>query len=165
MNFLNLGELSTGAMVVYIVLLVVVSYFGLANSTIQLINYFRFYKPFTDKLVKFSVFSESGYVRIVRSRLGANILVFVLSLGLTVYMSLRVGGAGVISAVVSFAAGIFLYRKNLLYELWNVRHYVRQYREYLDKEKFSRFLRAEYDISPEKLSDDQFILRRMQKGK
>jgi len=164
-KFLNLGQLSTSELVIYMVLLVVIAYFGLANSTIQLIGYFRFYKPLTKKLEKFSAFQDPAYLNLIKSRLIGNLFVFILTLAITLFMCWRTGGVGFATAFVSFLAGILLYSKNLRYELWNVQHFAHQYQDYLDKEKFTRFLRAEYDISLEKLSDKQFVLQRLRKGK
>ena len=164
-DFLHLGQLSTGALVIYMVLLVVIMYFGLANSTIQLINYFHFYRPFSKKLEKFGAFQDPAYINLIKSRLIGNLFVFLLTLVVSLFMCWRTGGVGYATGFITLIAGILLYSKNLRYELWNVQHFAHQYQNYLDKEKFTRFLRAEYDISLEKLSDKRFVLQRIRKGK
>lgn len=147
----------------YILLLVLVAYFGLANATIHLINYFKFYKPFTRRLMQYEVFTDPAYAGVVRGRLAGNAVVFLVTLGIVIFGCLKLGATALAASVVCFLAGLLLYSKKLRYELWNVQQYVKQYRDYLDKEKFTRFLRREYDISLEKLSDPYFVGQRLQR--
>lgn len=162
--------MSTFSLVLFIILSVLFSYFGVANAVIHLINYFKFYKPFNKRLLEYDVYTDPAFANTVKGRLTGTLIVFVITLGATVFCCVRlmVPSHGVVipAVIVGFAFGIFLYSKKLRYELWNVQQFVKQYREYLDKEKFSRFLRREYDISLEKLSDDHFVTQRLaRKGK
>ncbi len=160
------GEMSMLSLMIYVLIAVGIAYLGLANAVIHLINYFKFYKPFNRRMLEYDIYTDKAYGNMIRGRLAANIVVFLLSGGITVFVCLKVGGVAMGAATVSFLAGLLLYSKKLRYELWNVQQFVRQYREYLDKEKFTRFLRKEYDISLEKLSDPMFVTQRLQrKGK
>lgn len=153
-------------MMIYTVVLVLVAYFGLANAIIHLINYFRFYKPFTKRLLEYDVFTDKAYAGVIKGRFTGNLIVFLVSLGIQVYGCVKLGGPATAASVVCLLAGLLLYSKKLRYELWSVQQFVKQYKEYLDKEKFSRFIRREYDISLEKLSDPYFVTQRIQrKGK
>lgn len=150
----------------YILLLVLIAYFGLANAIIHLINYFKFYKPFTKRLLEYDVFTDKAYAGVVKGRFTGNLVVLLVSLGVLVFGCIKLGGTATAASVVCLLAGLLLYSKKLRYELWNVQQFVKQYKEYLDKEKFSRFIRREYDISLEKLSDPYFVTQRIQrKGK
>ena len=160
---MDFASLSVGTRVLYIAMLVIVAYFGLANALIQLVNYGRFYRPFGQKMAQWDIYKDKNYANLMRGRLLGNLVVFGLSGALTVLMCMRTQGIGIATAGLSFAAGVLLYSKNLRYELWNVQQFVRKYGEYLDKEKFARFLRREYDISLDKLNDRDFILRRSAK--
>ncbi len=157
------GELSMLSLMLYVLIAVGVAYFGLANAIIHLINYFKFYKPFNKRMLEYDIYTDKAYGSMIQGRLVANVIVFLLSAGITVFVCLKVGGVAMGAAVVSLLAGVLLYSKKLRYELWNVQQFVKQYRAYLDKEKFTRFLRKEYDISLEKLSDPMFVAQRLQK--
>lgn len=150
----------------YILLLVLVAYFGLANAIIHLINYFKFYKPFTRRLLEYDVFTDKAYAGVVKGRFTGNLIVFLVSLGVLIFGCVKMGGTATAASVVCLLAGLVLYSKKLRYELWNVQQFVKQYKDYLDKEKFGRFVRREYDISLEKLSDPYVVGQRIQrKGK
>lgn len=150
----------------YILLLVLVAYFGLANAIIHLINYFKFYKPFTKRLLEYDVFTDKAYAGVVKGRFTGNLIVFLASLGILIFGCVKMGGTAAAASVVCLLAGLVLYSKKLRYELWNVQQFVKQYKDYLDKEKFGRFVRREYDISPEKLSDPYVVGQRLRrKGK
>ncbi len=154
------------SLMLYVLIAVAVAYLGLANAVIHLINYFKFYRPFNRRMREYDVYKDKAYGNMIRGRLVANVVVFLASGVICVLVCLKVGGAAIGASIVSLAAGLLLYSKKLRYELWNVQQFVKQYREYLDKEKFSRFLRKEYDISLEKLSDPMFVTQRLQrKGK
>lgn len=151
---------------VYIVILVLIAYFGVANAVIHLINYFKFYKPFTKRLLEYEVFTDPAYAGVIKGRLTGNLIVFAVTMAIEIYGGLKMGMPAISASVVCFLAGLLLYSKKLRYELWNVQQFVKQYKEYLDKEKFSRFLRREYDISLDRLSDPMFVTQRLQhKGK
>lgn len=150
----------------YILLLVLVAYFGLANAIIHLINYFKFYKPFTKRLLEYDVFTDKAYAGVIKGRFTGNLTVFLVSLGILIFGCVKMGGTAAAASVVCLLAGLVLYSKKLRYELWNVQQFVKQYKDYLDKEKFGRFVRREYDISLEKLSDPYVVGQRLRrKGK
>ncbi len=162
--------MTTVQLVLYMVLTVLIVYFGLANAIIHLVSYFCFYRPFSKKLLQYGVFEDPAYANTVRGRLVGTLIVLLLTLAATVFAALRLmepsHGVVVPAIIVSLLFGLLLYGKKLRYELWNVQQFVKQYRNCLDKEKFSRFLRREYDISLEKLSDDRFVMQRLvRKGK
>ena len=157
------GDMSMLSVMLYVLIAVGVAYLGLANAIIHLINYFKFYRPFNRRLLEFDVYTDKAYGNMIRGRLVANIVVFALSLGVCALACRKAGGVAVGAAAVSLAAGLLLYSKKLRYELWNVQQFVKQYKDYLDKEKFTRFLRREYDISLEKHSDPLFVTQRIQK--
>ena len=159
------ANMSTFMLVVYVCLVVLFAYFGAANSTIQLLQYFRFYRPLSKKLEEYDVYTDKAYANLLNGRLLGNGIVFVATVLLSGFGAWRIGITGILAVIVAYLAGIALYSKKLRYELWNVQQFAKQYKEYLDKEKFTRFLRREYDISLEKLSDDAFVLQRLQKGK
>lgn len=157
------NEMPLIQMMLYIIVLVLIAYFGVANAVIHLINYFRFYKPFSKRLLEYDVYTDPAYAGVIKGRFTGNLIVFLVTLGIEIYGGLKMGGPAVIASLVCFLAGLVLYSKKLRYELWNVQQFVKQYKEYLDKEKFSRFIRREYDISLEKLSDPYFVGQRLQK--
>lgn len=162
--------MSTGSLVFYMILAVVVAYFGLANAIIHFINYFKFYRPFNKKLVQYDVYESPAFANTISGRVAGTVVVLLITLGMTVYAVLALmepsHGVVVPAVIVALLFGLLLYGKKLRYELWNVQQFVKQYRNYLDKEKFARFLRREYDISLDKLSDDRFVMQRLQrKGK
>lgn len=157
-------------LILYMILTVIVAYFGLANAIVHFINYFKFYRPFNEKLVKYDVYESPAFANTIKGRITGTVIVLLVTLGMTVYAAvvmLEPSHGVVIPAIfVALLFGLLLYGKKLRYELWNVQQFVKQYKNYLDKEKFTRFLRREYDISLEKLSDDRFVMQRLQnKGK
>ena len=162
--------METFPLVLYMILTVILSYFGLANAIIHLVNYFRFYQPFCKKLVQYDVFVDPAFANTIRGRIVGTVIVLLVTLAAVVFCAIRLmepsHGVVVPAIIVSLLFGLLLYGKKLRYELWNVQQFVKQYRSYLDKEKFTRFLRREYDISLEKLSDDRFVMQRLErKGK
>lgn len=157
-------------LIVYMILTVVVAYFGLANAIVHFINYFKFYRPFNKKLVQYDVYESPAFANTINGRITGTVVVLLVTLGMTIYASIVLlepsHGVVIPAVIVALLFGLLLYGKKLRYELWNVQQFVKQYKSYLDKEKFARFLRREYDISLEKLSDDRFVMQRLQrKGK
>lgn len=134
-----------------IILLCFLSYFGAAYSGIRFYELLTFYVPFSRELVSGGVYSRTVHSKLMKERVMPLCVIFlgaILLMGLLI----RFTTAGFIAAIACFAAGLVVYYQARLSKKALIRGYIRQYRRYMDESRLNVLLQEHYGMSVESIT-------------
>ena len=138
-------------LMVKIILLCLLAYFGAGYGCIRLYEVLTFSVPFSRELVGGGVYHSTAHRRLMRQQAAPLAVLLAVSVLLIVLLALFTP-AGFLAAAACFAAGIVIYYRSRQDKRTMIRRFVRQYRGCMDEGRLCTLLREHYRMTVEEPS-------------
>lgn len=135
-----------------IILLCLTAYFGVAYSIVKALEMFTVYIPFSGAMADGGVYSRQDHRRLLTGRWIPLLVILLLSSALTAYLAWRTLPVGACAAGICLVLGVVMFLRGSRDRVVLYQRFVRQYRDFMDKEKFCRVLESKYGMTLPELS-------------
>lgn len=133
------------------ILLCFLAYFGAASGCIRLYETMTFYVPFSRELVSGGVYNNTTHRKLMRAHATPIVGVLLVSLVLVVLLVIFTP-AGFWAAIVCFVAGVIIYFRGRRPKKNMIRLFVHRYRRHMDESHLDALLQKRYNMSLDELS-------------
>lgn len=129
-----------------IILLCLLAYFGLGYGCIRLYETMTFYAPFSKELATNGICNKSTQRKLVKEYAtpfaGLTLIALVLTVILAIFTPF-----GVLASIACFVAGLIMYYHQLQGKKVMIRLFCRRYHKQLDEKKLAAFLQNRYNMT------------------
>lgn len=135
-------------LMVKIILLCFLAYFGAGYGCIRLYEVLTFSVPFSRELVSGGVYNSATHRKLMHQQATPLAVLLAVSVLLIVLLAIFTP-AGFPAAIACFAAGIIIYYRSRQGKKAMIRRFVRQYRRHMDEGRLHTLLQEHYHMSME----------------
>ncbi len=134
-----------------IILLCFLAYFGLGYGCIRLYETTTFYVPFSKELIANGVYNNSTQRKLIKDYATPFACLVLIAFVLTVVLAIFTP-FGVLASIACFVAGLIVYYRTLQSKKAMIRLFCHRYRHYMDEAHLKDFLKTRFDMSIDELS-------------
>lgn len=134
-----------------IIVLCLVAYFGAGYSCIRLYEAATFYTPFSKELTAGGVYNNTTHRKLTKECTTPFLFLLLISLVLIVVLVIFTPG-GVLIAIAGFVAGVIVYYMGLQSKKAMIRLFCHRYRRYMNEKQLQALLKERYDMSLDELT-------------
>jgi hypothetical protein len=134
----------------YYLILAAFAFFGVGPCIMSAISQFGVQKMFGEKMIEQGVIKAEDFRPLQKKKTIAGVVISVVLLVILIYTAIRLGVLGVMSAALPLAAGILKSLKVCQYNSLTVKRFRNSFQNYLDAEKYNKFVRDNFNESIDK---------------
>lgn len=129
-----------------IILLCLLAYFGLGYGCIRLYETMTFYVPFSKELAANNVYNKSTQRKLIKGYAMPFVCLVLIALALTVVLVIFTP-FGILVAIACFVAGLIVYYRELPSKKALIRLFCHRYRRQMDEKQLNAFLQNRYNMT------------------